>query len=98
MFSVGQFSGLETLLITLLVAVISCLGTFCSMGRRYMTRKECDLKQDSRLTSDLVLGGKVDKLLRSQNLQFAMLREIVIYLDIPKDVQTKILNMKVETQ
>lgn len=100
-----MFTPLETTLISILIAIVAGWGTFLGMGKRFMTRAECLLYQEksalaenqaihNRRAEDKQIKKDVDKLLSTTNLQFRMLREIIVYMDIPAENKTKILNMK----
>jgi len=90
---VPPYSGLETTLIGLLSALISCAALFFGMTRVFMTRRECSLHLQANDSSESQTCRKMDKLIRAQDIQFQMLRAIVVNMDIDKAEKQKILNM-----
>ena len=100
----STFTGLETVLISILLAFVACLGTFLTMGRRFMSRSECVLNHELNAKAALreaeaeadannKIQASIGKLMRSQDLQFKMLRGIITYMDLAPDVKEKLLNM-----
>jgi len=87
------YSGLETMLIALLSAFISCMGLFFAMTKIFMTRRECSLHLQANDSSESQTCRKMDKILKAQDIQFQMLRAIVVNMDIDKPEKQKILNM-----
>jgi uncharacterized membrane protein YozB (DUF420 family) len=88
------YSGLETTLIALITAIVSCVGLFIAMGKVFMTRRECELHNRAIESADTETCKKIQELLNIQSLQFRMLRTIIVYMDIPQDKKEAILNMK----
>lgn len=97
------FTGLETALLSLLIAIVAGIGTFLGMGKRFMSRTECVLRhqnveladeqnKEARSVARQQIKRDVDKLLSSSNIQFKMLRGIVTYMDLPPEVKEKLLN------
>ena len=87
------YSGMETILIALLTAIISCVGLFVAMSRVFMTRRECSLQHQAIRTADGETSNKLQELIDSQRLQFQMMRAIIVYMEIPQDKKEAILNM-----
>ena len=87
------YSGLETMLIALLSAFISCAGLFFALTRIFMTRKECNLNLRANNSTESQTCRKIDELINAQSLQFRMLRSIIVNMDIDKQEKEKILNM-----
>jgi tRNA C32,U32 (ribose-2'-O)-methylase TrmJ len=102
---VYQFSGLETILISLLVAVISCVMLFWRMSKQYVTHDQCrqnhaGTEKDDAQIKELLekMEQKMDQQYRSvdnkNELMFRMLRAVISYLDLPPEKRTEILNMR----
>lgn len=90
----GTFTGLELVLISVIIGLITCAGTFFSMGKRFVTKESCALQHQSVGVEGKALTLEIGKLVANSNLQFMMLREIIVYMDLPSDIKTKILNMR----
>jgi hypothetical protein len=84
---------METMLIAILTAIISCIALFLTMGKVFMTRRECALQHQAVQTADSETAGKIQELIHIQSLQFKMLRSLIVYMDIPKEKKDAILNM-----
>ena len=91
------YSGMETILIALITALVSCVGLFFAMSKVFMTRKECQVHLQNNTSSESQTCKKIDQLMNIQNLQFRMLRTMILYMDLPQDKKEKILNMKGKT-
>ncbi len=86
------YSGLETTLIALMTAIVSCIGLFIAMGKVFMTRRECSLQHQTIKSNDGDTAKKIQELIDIQQIQFQMLRSIVLYMDIPRAEKQEILN------
>ena len=105
---VATFTGLETMLISVLIGMLSCvvtfLGMFFGIGKRFMTRSECGIRHDQVAREDVQnneirnmareqIQKSVNKLLANSDLHFRMLRGVISYMDLPPDKRTELLNM-----
>jgi|GEM_PF-4941147 len=100
-----QFSGLETLLISLLVAVIACVTLFWRMSSRFVTHDECKRNHDGANSDDEQIRQLLEKMEKKMDdrdarmntkheLLFRMMRAVILYMDLPAEKKTEILNMR----
>jgi len=100
-----QFSGLETLLIAILMAVVACVTLFWRVSKNYVTHEKCqrnhlDTEKDDTQIKELL--EKMEKKMDQQSkrvdgkneLMFRMLCAVISYLDLPAEKRQEILNMR----
>lgn len=81
------FSGLETILISVVVGLVAsgvvAAKMFFTLTANFVRRTECE--KEHQISAEV--STKLD-------LQFRMLRAVILYLDLPPEKKSEILNMR----
>lgn len=86
------FSGLETILIGGMSAVVSTMGTVFAMSRIFVTRKECIMRHEKGDLCDGHFRAELKEIKQGQLTQFRMLRGIIAHMDMAKEKREELLN------
>lgn len=86
------FSPLETLLISLVFAIITAVAVRLFLGKKFMTREECAAYhgQDAQIRKSV--EKKIDDLAEQNKVVFRMVRGLVVYSNLDSADKERILN------
>lgn len=91
-----MFSGFETVLISAFMSFISCAGTIYAMTRKFVAKGDCAYHHSGVQREDADINKKLERINQKQDMQFRMLRVLILQLELPNDKKVEILNMRPE--
>lgn len=91
-----MFTGVETVMISLFTSFLSCAGTIVAMSKKFVVKGDCFFHHQTAQREDDGIKEKLERINDKQDLQFRMLRIIIIHMDMPNDKKGEILNMRAE--
>jgi hypothetical protein len=88
-----MFSGFETVLISAIMAVLSAGGAILGMTKKFVAKTDCAYHHNSVIQSDTEIKARLAQISDKQDLQFKMLRTMILHMELPADKKSDLLNM-----
>jgi hypothetical protein len=87
-------TGLETTLISAGSFAVGVVGTIAAMRRQFVPRSECALRHQGVTDRDRAILDELKKIKCGQNVQFEMIRKIIVRLGLDPKEMDEILNVR----
>lgn len=84
-------------MLSAITAFVACITLLLIFSRNFMTCKACNIRHEllekEGKDANRIAERQIAQLIKKHDIQFRMLREIIVHLDLPADKKAKILNM-----